>query len=398
MAPIPTVDIASSKFKADPFPFYVRLRSEAPVYRTQLPDKRSAWLVTRYDDVLAVLKNDAFGKDKTIAQKAPWLPAIFKPLMRNMLDVDPPDHTRLRGLVQKVFMPSLVENLRPRIQGLTDELLDRAQRKGKMDLVRDYALHIPTTIIAEMLGVPVADRLKFHRWSSAAIASSSSRWGMLMAVPPGVAFLRYIRELVKTRRANPEDDLVSVLVRVEEGGSQLSEDELVAMIFLLLVAEHETTVNLIGNGMLALLKHPDQMTELRENPTLIKSAVEELLRFNGPLETATERYAREEVTVAGITIPRGELVLAVLASANRDEKQFENADRLDLRRDPNPHIAFGHGVHYCLGASLARLEGQIAIATLLRRTPSVKPANPANKLRWKSGLVLRELESLLVVL
>jgi len=203
---------------------------------------------------------------------------------------------------------------------------------------------------------------------------------------------------VKARRANPEDDLVSVLVRVEEGRSQLSEDELVAMIFLLLVAGHETTVNLIGNGMLALLKHPDQMTELRENPTLIKSSVEELLRFDGPLETATERYAREEVTVAGITIPRGELVLAVLASANRDEKQFDNAGRRDLRRDPNPHIAFGHGVHYCLGASLARLEGQIAIATLLRRTPSVKLANPANKLRWKSGLVLRGLESLPVVL
>ena len=394
MPPIAQVNIAGSEFKADPFPFYARLRSEAPVYQTKLPDRRNVWLVTRYNDVLSVLKDDRFGKDKINARTPPWLPGMFKPLMRNMLDVDVPDHTRLRGLVQKVFTVRLIENLRDRIQSLADELLNQAQAEGRMDLIRDYAVPIPTTIIAEMLGVPARDRHKFHRWSSSAISSTSSRWGMVFALPHGIAFLRYIRSLVKARRVNPEDDLVSALVRAEEAGDQLSEDELVAMIFLLLVAGHETTVNLIGNGVLALLENPGQLNKLRDNPALVKTAVEELLRYNGPLETATERYARTDTTVAGVTIPRADLVLAVLASANRDEQQFEQADSLNLEREPNPHVAFGFGIHYCLGASLARLEGQIAIATLLRRIPNVKVAVPTNALRWRRGLVLRGLESL----
>jgi cytochrome P450 PksS len=398
MAPIAQVNLASSEFKANPFPFYSQLRSEAPVYRTKLPDRRYVWLVTRYDDVLAVLKDERFGKDKINARTPPWLPGMLKALMRNMLDVDVPDHTRLRGLVQKVFTVRLVENLRDRIQGLADELLNEAQTVGRMDLIRDYAIPIPTTIIAELLGVPVKDRHKFHRWSSTAISSTSSRWGMLFALPHGVAFLRYIRNLVKAKRVNPEDDLVTALVRAEEAGDQLSEDELVAMIFLLLVAGHETTVNLLGNGTLTLLDNPDQMNKLQNNPALIKTAVEELLRYNGPLETATERYARMDTTVAGVTIPRGELVLAVLASANRDEQQFEHADRLDLEREPNPHVAFGFGIHYCLGASLARLEGQIAIATLVRRFPNFRLAVPSNTLRWRRGLVLRGLENLPVTL
>ena len=214
------------------------------------------------------------------------------------------------------------------------------------------------------------------------------------AFPNVVAFLRYVRGLVKSRRANPKDDLVTALVQAEEAGDQLSEDELVAMIFLLLVAGHETTVNLIGNGILTLLENLDQMSKLRDNPLLIKTSVEELLRYNGPLETATERYARTDTTVAGAIIPRGELVLAVLASANRDERQFKDADRLDLGREPNPHVAFGFGIHYCLGVSLARLEGQIAIATVLRRIPNLKLSIPPDKLRWRRGLVLRGLESL----
>src|SRR5215472_2593245 len=254
MAQIAHVNIASSEFKADPFPFYARLRSEAPVYQTKLPDRRNAWLVTRYNDVLSVMKDDRFGKDKINARTPPWLPGMFKPLMRNMLDVDVPDHTRLRGLVQKVFTVRLIEKLRDRIQGLADELLNQAQAKGQMEVVRDYAVPIPTTIIAEMLGVPVKDRYKFHRWSSETISATSSRWGMVFALPHGIAFLRYIRSLVKARRVSPEDDLVTALVRAEEAGDQLSEDELVAMIFLLLVAGHETTVNLIGNGTLTLLR------------------------------------------------------------------------------------------------------------------------------------------------
>ena len=357
MNPIVKVNIASSQFKANPFPFYARLRTEAPVYRTKLPDQRNAWLVTRYEDVVALLKDDRFSKDRIMAQTQPWMPSMFKPLMRNMLDLDAPDHTRLRGLVHKVFTPRLIENLRQRIQDLTDELLNRVQNQGRMDLIHDYALQIPTTIIAEMLGVPVKDRLRFHRWSSAGVSSSASRFGILKAIPYLMAFVRYVRSLVKARRVKPEDDLISALARAEEAGDQLSEDELLAMIVLLLVAGHETTVNLIGNGALALLEHPDQLNRLYNDPTLIKSGIEELLRHNGPLETATERYPREDTSVAGVKIPRGELVFAVLASANRDEQQFEHADRLDLGREPNPHVAFGQGVHYCLGAPLARLAG-----------------------------------------
>jgi cytochrome P450 len=394
MPPIAHVNLASSEFKANPFPFYARLRNEAPVYRTKLPDNRTVWLITRYKDVLSVLKDDRFSKDRTKAQAQPWMPGMFKPLMRNMLDLDAPDHTRLRGLVHTVFTPGLVENLRGRVQSLSDELLNRVQNRGRMNLIHDYALQIPTTIIAEMLGVPVKDRLKFHRWSSAGVSSSASRFGILKAIPHIVALIRYIRSLVKARRVKPEDDLISALVRAEEAGDQLSEDELLAMIVLLLVAGHETTVNLIGNGVRALLESPDQLSRLRDDPALIKSGIEELLRHSGPLETATERYPREDTSVAGVKIPRSELVFAVLASANRDEQQFEHADRLDLGREPNPHVAFGQGVHYCLGAPLARLEGQIAISTLLRRMPDLKLATPPNGLRWRRGLVLRGLEAL----
>jgi cytochrome P450 len=394
MHPIAHVNLASSEFKANPFPFYTRLRNEAPVYRTKLPDKRTVWLITRYEDVLAILKDGRFSKDRTKAQAQPWMPGMFKPLMHNMLDLDAPDHTRLRGLVHTVFTARLIENLRGRVQSLADELLNHFEARGRIELVREYAVEIPTTIIAEMLGVPVKDRLKFRKWSNAGTASSASRFGILKAIPDIVLFIRYVRSLVRTRRANPENDLISALALAEQAGDHLNEDELLAMIVLLLVAGYETTVNLIGNGVLALLEKPDQLDRLRNDPTLIKSGVEELLRHSGPLETATERYPREDTSVAGVTIPRGELVLAVLASANRDVQQFETPDGLDLGREPNPHVAFGYGMHYCLGASLARLEAQIAIATLFRRVPNLKLAIPPNSLRWKRGLVLRGLESL----
>ena len=270
----------------------------------------------------------------------------------------------------------------------------RSQTRGRMDLIRDYALPLPTTIIAEMLGVPDRERHKFHRWSNTIVSIVPSKWGLLKAIPSLIAFLRYIRRLVRTRRAAPQDDLVSALVEAHEAGDRLSEDELLAMVSLLLIAGHETTVNLIGNGMLALLEHPQQMDRLRDDPALIKPAVEELLRYDGPLETATERYAREDVTIAGVTIPRGEMVFAVLASANRDERQFDHPDTLDLTREPNRHLAFGQGVHFCLGAPLARLEGQIAINTLLRRIPDLRLAVPPQALRRRPGLVLHGLKSL----
>jgi cytochrome P450 len=394
------VNITSAQFKADPYPFYARLRAEAPVFRVTLPDRQTAWLVTRYDDVSRVLKDEGFAKDRRNAMtseqlaRQPWIPDFVKPLMRNMLDLDGVDHDRLRSLVQKAFTPRLVEQMRPRIQQLTEDLLAALQSRKQIDLIHDYALPLPTTVIAQMLGVPVQDRHRFNRWSKTLFLISASRWGLLKAIPSVWQFMRYIRRLLAARRADPGDDLISALVQAEEGGERFGEDELLAMVMLLLVAGHETTVNLIGNGTLALLEHPDQMERLRSDPALIKPAVEELLRFHSPVEMATERFPRENTAVAGVTIPRGEMVLAVLASANRDEQQFVDPDKLDLSREPNRHLSFGLGVHFCLGAPLARLEGQLAINTLLRRTSHLQLAVPAAALRWRRGMVVRGLEAL----
>jgi cytochrome P450 PksS len=399
-APRRPVNLAGPEFKANPYPFYARLRAEAPVYRTTLPTRESAWLITRYDDAVAILRDERFVKDTANAltpqqaARQPWFRKLFKPLQRNMLDQDPPDHTRLRALVSSAFTPRLVEQMRERVQRLTNELLDVVQGRGHMDLIRDYALPLPATVIAEILGVPAADRHKFHRWSDAITSAAVSTWGLLKAVPSAWALVRYLRKMIRQRRAAPRDDLLSALARAEEAGDRLSADELLAMAFLLLVAGHETTVNLIGNGMLALLEHPDQLAKLRDEPALIKPAVEELLRYASPAETATERYAREEVTLAGVTIRRGDMVFVVLASANRDERQFADPDKLDITREPNRHLAFGLGTHFCLGASLARLEGQVAVSTLLRRIPDLRLGVAPERLRWRRGLILRGLEAL----
>jgi cytochrome P450 PksS len=399
-SPHDSVNIASPEFKANPYPFYAQLRASAPVFRVTLPVKETAWLITRYDDVAMVLKDERFAKD-TVNAFTPeqaanqrWFRKIFKSLKRNMLDLDPPDHTRLRALVSKAFTPRLIEQMRERIQRLANDLLDTVGDRGRMDLIRDFALPLPITIIAEMLGVPVEDRHKFHRWSKSLISAASSTWTMLRAMPNAWALIRYLRKIIKKRRSNPRDDLVSALARAEEAGDRLSEDELLAMVMLLMVAGHETTVNLIGNGTLALLEHPGQMEKLRNDPALIKPALEELLRYASPVETATERYARADAMVAGVTIPRGEMIFAVIASANRDERQFPNPDTLDITREPNKHLAFGLGAHFCLGASLARLEGQIAISTLLRRAPDLRLTVAPEALRWRRGLVVRGLEAL----
>jgi cytochrome P450 len=389
------VDISSGAFKANPYPFFARLRAETPVHRVRLPGRQTAWLIARYDDVAAVLKDPRFIKNRRAVQspeqaaREPWIPAFLKPLNQNMLDLDEPDHTRLRVLVTKAFTPRLVEQMRGRVERLASDLLDRARERGHMDLIRDYAIPVPTTVIAEMLGVPVEDRHRFQRWSSAVATAVPSWWSIFTALPALWSFMRYIRKLVRARRQAPRDDLVTALVQAEEAGDQLSEDELLAMIFLLLFAGHETTVNLIGNGTLALLRHPDQLAKLRGEPGLIRSAVEELLRYDPPLMTASERFTREDMTVAGVTIPRGEMVYAAIASANRDERQFADPDTLDITREPNRHLTFGLGAHFCVGAALARMEGQIAIGTLLRRTSELHLAVPPEALRWRRGLVLK---------
>jgi cytochrome P450 PksS len=393
------VNILSPQFKANPFPFFARLRAEQPVYRTTLPDKTPIWLVTRYEDVNALLKDERFAKSRTNAltpdqlRQQPWVPPMFRPLERNMLDLDPPDHTRLRALVHKAFTPRLVEQMRARVQTLADELLDAVARKGEMDLIRDYALLLPMTIITEILGVPTRDRDKFHKWSKVIVSVNqfSNNWRVIPAI---WMFNRYLRGFFKMRRADPRDDLASALIQAEEAGDTLSEDELLAMVFLLLIAGHETTVNLIGSGTLALIEHPDQMEKLRRDPSLIKPAVEELLRYTAPVFMSTERYAREKVTIEGVTIPRGELTLGVIGSANRDETVFENPDTLDITRENNKHLAFGQGIHYCLGAPLARLEAQIAINTLLDRMPDLRLKGSPESLRWRPSLILRGLDAL----
>jgi cytochrome P450 PksS len=286
--------------------------------------------------------------------------------------------------------------MRSRVEDLSDRLLSTAVAHGRMDLIRDYALPIPLTIISEMLGIPAEDQLRFNRWSNVIVASTAGP-NLVRVLPAIWKFVRYIRRVVDAKRRQPADDLISALVQAEEAGERLREDELVAMVFLLVIAGHETTVNLIGNGTLALLQFPRQLERLRDQPALGPTAVEELLRFYSPVEVSTERYAREPIEIAGVTIPQGALVYGVLSSANRDQTQFEDPDRLDLARERNRHVAFGQGIHYCLGAPLARLEGQVALRRPLERMPGLRLAVTEPSLRWRKGLNLRGLEALPVV-
>ena len=327
-------------------------------------------MVTRYEDVLAIFKDERFVKDwrkvltpEQLAQ-IPQIPPVMAPLSKNMLETDPPDHERLRALVSRAFTPRLIARMRPRIQAIADSLLDAVEDKGEMDLIDDYAFPLPITVIAELLGVPSEDRNKFRAWTDAAVSGNgTAEYLETVLVPHMQAFNDYLLEMFEEKRENPRDDLISAPVRAEEAGERLSEDELLGMVFLLLVAGHETTVNLIGNGSLALLQHPDQLEKLRNDPSLIKSAIEELLRYDGPLETSPERFAREDVATGGTVIPRGEMVRVVIAAADRDPERFPDPNALDITRTDNRHLAFGKGIHYCLGAPLARMEGQIAIDT-----------------------------------
>lgn len=399
-APV-NLDLVSPSFKANPYPTYARLRAESPVARIRLPDGREAWLVSRYEDAALVLKDGRFSKDRRRVSTPHRLPIeqfiapLIGPLQFTMLDLDAPDHTRLRALVHKAFTPRLIERLRERIQALADQLLESAAPRGELDLVSDYALPIPATIIADLLGVPAEDRHKFHRWSSKLVSITSGR-DVLAAVPALLLFMRYLKRLFAQRRSAPRDDLITALVQAEEAGDHLNSDELLSMVFLLLVAGHETTVNLIASGTLALLEQPDQLARLRSEIQLLEcgTAIEELLRYTSPVQLATERYALVPVELSGITIPYGAMTLAILGSANHDERQFADPEQLDLGRTPNPHLAFGQGVHYCLGAPLARLEAQIAFETLLDRLAELQLAVQPASLVWRRGIFLRGLERL----
>lgn len=396
------INITRPEFWANPYEHYARWRADAPVYRAALSRNRWAWMVTRYDDVSALLKDQRFAKEiarvksETGSKQTPWIPGFLKPLERNMLDLDDPDHARLRNLVHKAFTPRVIEGMRGRLESLTNGLLDRIEVGKPFDVVQSYALPVPMTVIIELLGIPPQDHAKFHRWSSA-LVSSASAWDMVKALPHFYLFMRYLRSLVQVKRHDLRDDLISALIQAEESGDSFTEDELIAMIVVLLIAGHETTVNLIASGTLTLLQHPDQLERLRADPSLIKPAVDELLRFTSPVANATERYAIEDMTLHGVSIKRGDLVLGVLASANRDASQFAQPDVLDLGRDPNRHLAFGTGIHYCLGAPLARLEGQIAFWNLIQRLPNLRLATDPNTLRWRGGFAVRALTALPVI-
>ncbi len=400
MMSLENLNIASSDFKTNAYPLYSRLREEKPVCKTVLPTKQEAWLVARYDDVSRLLKDQRFVKDPANAMtpeqlaREPRTPKMFAPLTRNMLGLDDPDHARLKRLVQAGFTPRRIEQLSARTEDIAAKLLDRLNGKTHFDLIADFAMPFPVTVISELLGVPETDRARFARWSHTLLSMPLGSWKMVFSVPDIVRFMRYLRKLVAMKRDYPEDDLVSALVSLESEGEKLNGDELLAMIAILLSAGHETTTNLIGNGMLALLQNPDAFEQLKSEPSLIDTAIEELLRFSGPVETSTFRYAREDLEIEGVAIPKGGLVLGIVASANRDQRQFQNAHILDIARSPNRHLTFGEGGHYCVGAALARMEGQIAFNAILKRFPHLHLDAPVASLKWREGLVLRGLKAL----
>src|SRR5574341_439466 len=354
------VNLAASEVRADPYPLYARLRQDEPVtlmdYPMMGPRTVPTWLVTRYEDVLAVLKDPRFSNDMRKSRMTGsdrmnrrWMPRIFQSFQNMMITTDDPEHRRLRDLVHKAFTPRMIEGMTGRIEQVASDLLDRASQKPAADLVADFALPLPLTVISEMMGVPPKDRLKFRRWSAKFLdISSSTPLQLLMQIPTAFQMGRFFKSLLALRRRDPQDDLITGLVQAENDNERLSEDEQIAMIFLLLLAGHETTVNLIGSGTLALLEHPGQLQKLREDPDLIESAVEELLRYTNPVEQIAPRYALEDVEIGGQHLPAGSMVMVGIASANRDETVFAHPDDLDITRQPNKHLAFGMGIHYCL--------------------------------------------------
>ncbi len=406
MDPITVSDLISQDAKRHPAALFERLRAQAPLaYVSTFGGFGGAWIATTYDDAVAILKDPRFIRDvskvaRPITDQAQRdaiasLAKLFA-WRRDMLQVDPPDHTRLRSLVSQAFTPRMIEQLRPRIQQIADGLLDAVQNRGQMDLIAEFALPLPITVISEMLGIPAPDRPRFRAWSQTLVNASGDLAALAQdatIVAAVEAFLGYITGFLADKRAHPGADLTSDLIQAEEQGDALNETELISMIFLLIVAGHETTVNLIGNGTLALLEHPDQLRLLQSDPSLLPAAIEELLRYTPPV-TFTARWASEDVPLHGKVIHKGEIVVVSLAGADTDPQQFPDPDTLDLTREEKQNLAFGKGIHYCLGAPLARLEGQIAIGTLLRRLPQLRLACEPDQAVWNRGLGLRGLTSL----
>jgi cytochrome P450 len=383
---VPASELYTDEFAADPYPAWARMRKNTPVCPVSSP-RFDSYLITRFDDAKAALTDPRLSKD--LYGPGQHYVRIFGPnsegLNKNMLNSDPPEHTRLRRLVSQAFAPRGIEALRPRVAEMVDSLLDKIIPQGQSDLMRDFAIPLPMMVICELLGIPETDHGRVLDWTQVirtSGSSSRSREQDRAAVQEAQLRLHhYLADLVQAKRARPADDMISALIDACDQDGKLSERELVSTTFLLLFAGHQTTADFIGNATVTLLTNPDQLELLRTKPELLPSAIEELLRFDGPLPVASPRIAIEDVEYQGVRIPRGSIVGVVINAANHDPEHFADPDRLDLCRVGGPHIGFGYGVHYCLGVSLARLEAQIGIGALLRRLPELRLGVPVDELQ-----------------
>jgi cytochrome P450 len=394
--------LQGSQFFQDPYPVYATFRRTNPIFRAPIPGHTGpgAFLLTRYAEIQLVLRDPRFSVDRRraalVEQFADRIPPGLlgdEGGLRSMLIMDPPDHTRVRGLVSKAFTPRRVAGLRGRIEEIVDELLEEGVRDGALEVIADFAAPLPAIVIAELLGVPAEDHRTFKQWSSELIAlaplADPARIGEVQQKLERI--LDYLRGIIAERRKTPRDDLLSGMIAAQEERDALSDAELLATSNLLLIAGHETTTNLIGNGLLALLRHPVELARLRAHPELLGSAIEELLRFDSPVQ-ATGRVATEDVELGGQPVGKGALLLTVIGAANRDPDVFPDPERLDVAREDNRHLSFGYGTHFCLGASLARLEAEVAFRALLERCPRIELATDA--VSYRPNPFLRGLEAL----
>lgn len=392
------LSIQSADFHDNAHAHFARMREHTPVYRARLRPFKDVYLVTRYEDVKALLSSDQLVKSPesvgTGHKRSRWMPAIVRGLMSGLLTSDDPAHKRLRRLIGKAFTPKRVSELGPRISQITDELVSDLARDDAFDLIERFALPLPVRVIAELVGVPEQDLDLFMGWVHR-ITQPAVSIKAVMILPALREFLNYISKLANLRRADPRDDLMTALVQAEERGSYLSEEELQAMVITLLTAGHETTVSLISNGVRALLNHPEQWALLKQDPARhIDAAIEEVLRYDGPLLTTELYYARQRFELCGVMIPEGAAVLPAIASANRDAAVFDTPDRFDITREHNPHLAFGRGVHFCVGAPLARLEARYALLAIIAHMPEIELAQPDDTLELHSLWILNKLKAL----
>lgn len=392
------IDFKSREFNAKLYEYLKELRKESPVHRVLLEDDFPVWLITRYADAKAILQDERAVKSLSRHQSEEGGRSHAYLLRRmHMLAKDPPDHTRLRQLVHKAFTPKLIEKMRGRIQEVTDELLNKMQSGHMVDLIADFAVPLPITIIADLLGVPQTERHRLKEWAGILIDAHITNENRALIENKSRQFTDYLKFVFEEHRLNPRGDIISALLSVSEQEDRLSEEELYAMVFLLLVAGFETTVNLIGNGIYELLRHPDQLELLKKSSALIHKAVDEILRYNTSVHVATMRIAKEDIVLGDNTIPKGEGVLVMLSSANHDEQKFEASETFDITRSMNSHLSFGYGIHYCLGAPLAKLELEIAIATLFNRMPNIRLAVDEQDIVWNANMMVRGLKTLPVV-